>query len=178
MIGAGPEQFAQPGMQETDMNSTHTRQAQQAQQARQEPCAHHRAAERSPCVTRAEPPPQLFGSSGLVGDDVYDHHGVQLGDIREIVLDMRSGRIGYAVLAFGGFLGIGERLLAVPWDALRLDAENRYLVLDVNREVLEDAPPFDRGDWSRLTDEFWHLAVAKLEQCGGQAPGAGRRDRA
>lgn len=140
----------------------------------QEAPGHRGAPDRSLGATRADSPPQLFGSSGLVGDDVYDQHGVQLGEIREIVLDMRSGRIGYAVLAFGGFLGLGERLLAVPWDALRLDTENRYLVLDVNRDVLEDAPAFDRGDWSRLTDEFWSLAVAKLSQ-SGHAAGVGRR---
>lgn len=135
------------------MNSTHPQ---------QEAFDQRRAPEPGPDASGAAPKPQLFGSSGLVGDDVHDQHGVQLGEIREIVLNMRSGRIGYAVLAFGGFLGLGERLLAIPWEALRLDSESRYLVLDVNREVLEDAPIFDRGEWARLTDEFWALAVARL----------------
>ena len=59
-------------------------------------------------------PGPLMGAETLVGNIVYDANGEDLGDIKEIMLDMRSGSIGYAVLSFGGFLGLGEKLFAVP----------------------------------------------------------------
>lgn len=57
---------------------------------------------------------RLMGADTLIGNDIYNKKSEDLGDIKEIMLDMRSGRIGYAVLSFGGFLGIGEKLFAVP----------------------------------------------------------------
>ena len=58
------------------------------------------------------PGPEVMGATTLVGNDVYNHKGEDLGDIKEIMLDMRSAKVGYAVLSFGGFLGIGEKLFA------------------------------------------------------------------
>ena len=59
------------------------------------------------------------------------------------MLDVPSGRVAYAVLSFGGFLGMGEKLFAVPWSALTLDTVNKRFVLDVTKERLKDAPGFD-----------------------------------
>jgi hypothetical protein len=60
------------------------------------------------------------------------------------MLDMRSGRASFTVLSFGGFMGIGEKLLAVPWEALRLDTANKRFVLDVNKDRLQSATGFHR----------------------------------
>ena len=70
------------------------------------------------------PGPTLMGADTLMGNDVYNHKDEDLGDIKEIMLDMRTGRVSYAVLSFGGFLGMGEKLFAVPWNALTLDTKN------------------------------------------------------
>ena len=59
------------------------------------------------------------------------------------MLDVPSGRVAYAVLSFGGFLGMGEKLFVVPWSALTLDTVNKRFVLDVTKERLKDAPGFD-----------------------------------
>lgn len=105
------------------------------------------------------PGPQLMGADTLVGNDVYNKKSEDLGDIKEIMLDMRSGRIGYAVLSFGGFLGVGEKLFAVPWDALTLDTEHKRFTLDVAKERLETAPGFDKDDWPDMADPTWEKGI-------------------
>ena len=105
------------------------------------------------------PGPGLMGSDTLVGNDVYNQKDEDLGDIKEIMLDMRSGRIGYAVLSFGGFLGLGEKLFAVPWDALKLDTQNKRFVLNVEKDRLDKAPGFDRHEWPNMADPTWEKDI-------------------
>src|SRR4029453_4922421 len=112
---------------------------------------------------RAEPGPdarrgpgrELMGADTLVGNDVFNHKNEDLGDIKEIMLDMRSGKVGYAVLSFGGFLGMGEKLFAVPWQALTLDTKNKRFVLNVEKDRLKDAPGFDKTQWPNMSDQSW-----------------------
>ena len=98
------------------------------------------------------PGPQLMGADTLIGNDVYNHDEEDIGDIKEIMLDVSSGEIVYAVLSFGSFLGLGEKLFAVPWSALKLDTENKRFVLNVSKERLQNAPGFDKDDWPDLAD--------------------------
>lgn len=104
---------------------------------------------------RRGPGPEIMGADTLVGNDVYNQKDENLGDIKEIMLDMRSGQVGYAVLSFGGFLGMGEKLFAVPWNALKLDTENKRFVLNVAKDRLKDAPGFDKGHWPNMADQSW-----------------------
>ena len=83
---------------------------------------------------RHGPGPELMGANTLIGNGVYNVEGDDLGDIKEIMLDMRGGRIGYAVLSYGGFLGIADKLFAVPWSALKLDTENKRFTLNVSKD--------------------------------------------
>jgi len=96
-----------------------------------------------------------MGANTLIGNDVYNHKAEDLGDIKEIMLDMRSGKVGYAVLSFGGFLGMGEKLFAVPWNALTLDTKNKRFVLNVEKDRLKDAPGFDKDKWPNMADQSW-----------------------
>ncbi|WP_339502459.1 PRC-barrel domain-containing protein [Pseudomonas silesiensis] len=105
--------------------------------------------------TEQGPGPDLMGADTLIGNDVYNHNEEDLGDIKEIMLDVRSGRVSYAVLSFGGFLGMGEKLFAVPWNALTLDTVNKRFVLNVEKERLENAPGFDKDSWPNMADESW-----------------------
>lgn len=101
------------------------------------------------------PGPRLMGADTLNGNDVYNRAGEDLGDIKEIMLDVASGKIAYAVLSFGSFLGFGEKLFAVPWQALQLDTENKRFILDIDKSRLENAPGFDKHDWPDMADETW-----------------------
>jgi sporulation protein YlmC with PRC-barrel domain len=101
------------------------------------------------------PGPAFMSASTLMGDDVYNLQDEDLGDVKEIMLDMHSGKVAYAVLSFGGFLGMGEKLFAVPWDALKLDTENKRFILDVSKDRLESAPGFDKDSWPDMADPVW-----------------------
>lgn len=105
------------------------------------------------------PGPQLMGANTLVGNDVYNHKDEDLGDIKEIMLDMRSGKVAYAVLSFGGFLGMNEKLFAVPWEALTLDTVNERFILNVEKDRLSEAPGFDEDDWPDMADLSWSNKV-------------------
>jgi len=104
---------------------------------------------------RRGPGPEMMGADTLVGNDVYNQEDAKLGDIKEIMLDMRSGKVGYAVLVFGGFLGMGEKLFAVPWNALVLDTKHKRFVLNVDKDRLKDAPGFDKDHWPNMADQSW-----------------------
>ncbi|MES2902272.1 MAG: PRC-barrel domain-containing protein [Pseudomonadota bacterium] len=103
----------------------------------------------------AGPGPALMGADTLIGDSVVNGQEESLGDIKEIMLDMRTGQIAYAVLAFGGFLGMGEKLFAVPWQALQLDTVNKRFVLNVDKARLQNAPGFDPDAWPDMSDVGW-----------------------
>ena len=108
------------------------------------------------------PGPQLMGADTLLGNDVYNRSEDNLGSIKEFMIDMRSGRIAYAVLSFGGFLGMGDRLFAVPWQALKLDTTAHRFILDVSKETLKDAPGFDKDHWPSMADPSWAMGVNKF----------------
>ena len=97
-------------------------------------------------------PPYVLSAGSVCGDDVVNGAGEDLGKIEEIMLDVDDNRIAYAVLSFGGFLGFGDKLFAVPWNALELDADNKRFVLNVSKERLEDAPGFDKDNWPNFAD--------------------------
>src|SRR5215467_9381763 len=80
------------------------------------------------------PGPYVMACATLAGDTVIDARGEDLGHLDHLMIDVPSGRIAYGVLARGGVFGIGERLFAIPWDALTLDAARKCFVLDVDRD--------------------------------------------
>ena len=94
----------------------------------------------------------VLASSTLSGENVRNASGEDLGEIKDLMIDTASGTIQYAVLSFGGWLGMGDKLFAVPWNAMRLDTENHCLVLDVPKERLKDAPGFDQDNWPDFAD--------------------------
>ena len=124
---------------------------------------------------RRGPGPGVMGTRTLLGNDVYNDEGKDLGDIKEIMLDMASGKISYAVLAFGAFLGMGEKLFAVPWDALTLDTERKRFVLNVEKERLKRAPGFDKDKWPNMADQSW---ANEIHAYYGRSPSHSDKSRA
>lgn len=103
-------------------------------------------------LDKAGPGPRLMGANTLIGEDVYNADDQKLGDIKEIMLNMATGEVNYAVLSFGGVLGIGNKLFAVPWQALELDTINKRFILDIDKDRLAQAPGFDKDDWPNFAD--------------------------
>ena len=94
----------------------------------------------------------VLSADTLAGDSVFNSDGESLGKIEDFMLDVESGRIRYAVLSFGGVLGIGNKLFAVPPEALTVDTQRKCLVLDVEKGRLENAPGFDKDNWPNFAD--------------------------
>ena len=108
------------------------------------------------------PGPSLMGANTLLGNDVNNKDGEDLGDIKEFMIDMASGKVAYAVLSYGGVLGLGDKLFAVPWPALKLDTVNKRFTLDVVKGILKDAPGFDKDKWPAMSDKTWAGGVHKF----------------
>ncbi|HLO15694.1 MAG TPA: PRC-barrel domain-containing protein [Anaerolineales bacterium] len=90
---------------------------------------------------------QVLSATSMIGSKVVNPAGQPLGIIKELMIDLEDGQVAYAVLSFGGFLGLGDKLFAIPLDALTFGAEDRTVVLDVEKEVLKNAPGFDKDHW-------------------------------
>jgi hypothetical protein len=95
---------------------------------------------------------RVLSASSLAGDRVRNAAHENIGSIEEIMIDIPSGRVAYAVLSFGGFLGIGSKLFAIPWSALRLDEGEHEFILDIDRATLESAPGFDKHNWPDMAN--------------------------
>jgi sporulation protein YlmC with PRC-barrel domain len=117
------------------------------------------------------PGPRLMGADTLMGEDVYNRQEEDLGDIKEIMIDMQSGQIAYAVLSFGGILGMGDKLFAVPWQALQLDTVNKRFILDVAKERLENAPGFDKDRWPDMASAEFGSQVSSFWGTQSAMPG-------
>jgi sporulation protein YlmC with PRC-barrel domain len=98
---------------------------------------------------------RVVSASTVSGNQVQNLAGDKLGKIEDIMLDDASATIAYAVLSFGGFMGMGDKLFAVPWNALTLIEGEDYFLLDVDEEVLENAPGFDKDNWPDFADRRW-----------------------
>ncbi|CAN0619904.1 protein of unknown function [Burkholderia multivorans] len=105
--------------------------------------------------TARGPGPDVMAASTLEGDKVLTVDGEDVGRIKEIMLDVMSGRIAYAVLSSGGMLGIGDKLVAIPWSAFTLDAERKCLMLSVSSGQIRNAPGFDKDHWPAMADPQW-----------------------
>ncbi len=99
--------------------------------------------------------PHLVGADALIGKDVYNYDDEHVGDIKEIVLNTVTGEIAYVVLSFGGILGLGEKLFAVPWKALTPSSANQTFILNECKERLEKAPGFDKDCWPNMVEKSW-----------------------
>lgn len=100
-------------------------------------------------------------ASDMIGTKVVNPQGDSLGDIKEVVIDPSTGRVAYAVVSFGGFLSVGEKLFAIPFKALKYNWTKNEYVLDVPKERLEAAPGFNSDHWPSMSDEKWNRDVHK-----------------
>jgi hypothetical protein len=106
---------------------------------------------------------RLISSNKVDGTDVYNRNGDHLGTVHDVMIDKRTGQVEYAIMSFGGFLGIGESYHPLPWRTLTYDTTMGGYVVDVDRMRLDMAPRYtssslpdwsDRGYRSRI-DEYW-----------------------
>lgn len=98
----------------------------------------------------------LLSASSLMHTDVVNREGQNIGEITELMIDVGTGRIGYAVLSFGGFMGFGNKLFAIPWALLQINTDQEHFVLNISKELLESAEGFDKDNWPDTTNLEWN----------------------
>lgn len=91
--------------------------------------------------------PRVLSATNIIGSKVVNSEGEQVGNIKDLVLDLDDAQVAYAVLSFGGFLGLGDKLFAIPLEALTFHTNDHTVILDVDQEVLKNAPGFDKNHW-------------------------------
>lgn len=103
----------------------------------------------------------LIAGGKVSGTDVYSLEGQHIGSIEDVMLDKTSGRVAYAVLSFGGFLGLGTKHFPLPWEMLRYDTTLGGYVVKMDKARLEGAPVVEDGwaDRHRMVDEYWAVPV-------------------
>lgn len=99
-------------------------------------------------------------ASRVKGTPVYNTQGEQIGHVEDIVLDKLSNEILFSVVAFGGFLGIGEKYHPLPWSQLDYQEDVDGYVVPLTREQLQNAPSYDLSELSRNDGESWQRASA------------------
>jgi len=102
----------------------------------------------------------VVSASKIIGEAVTNRQNENLGKIHELVIDARDGRLAYAVLSFGGFMGMGNKLFALPWKAFEFAATENKLTLNVDKEKLKSAPGFDQNaKWPDFADRTWGSSI-------------------
>jgi sporulation protein YlmC with PRC-barrel domain len=120
---------------------------------------------------------RVMSAGTLAGDRVRNSAGEDLGKIEEIMIDVPSGRIAYAVLSFGGFLGIGDKLFAIPWRSLTLNEKDHEFILNVDRQRMENAPGFDKDNWPDMASPEFGNSVQNYWNAPQQGDSTFDRDR-
>jgi sporulation protein YlmC with PRC-barrel domain len=104
----------------------------------------------------------VISASKIIGEAVVNRQNEDLGKIHELVIDAKDGRLVYAVLSFGGFMGMGNKLFAMPWSAFEFVKYENKFILNVEKEKLKDAPGFDQdAKWPDFADRTWGDSIYK-----------------
>jgi sporulation protein YlmC with PRC-barrel domain len=103
---------------------------------------------------------RLIAASQVSGTNVYNAAGEKLGYIYDVMLDKESGKTDYAVMSFGGFLGIGDRYHPLPWQVLRYDPAQGGYVVNLDRRRLEGAPSYAANETSLWNDPAYGRRVS------------------
>lgn len=121
-------------------------------------------------------PSNVIAAKKVQGTPVTNPQGENLGEIEDVVIDKLDGRVRYAVLSFGGFLGLGDKLFALPWEVLDYNENQGAYVINVDRDTLQNAPGFQEDQWPDMADPTWSNRIRehyRLGPAGGAEPGSG-----
>ena len=94
----------------------------------------------------------LMSASTLNGNDVKNAQGENLGHVKDIMLDTANNHIAYYVLSFGGLLGMGDKLFAIPPEAMKLNTNDECFILNIDKDRLKNAEGFDKDQWPNMAD--------------------------
>jgi sporulation protein YlmC with PRC-barrel domain len=131
--------------------------ATQAQEKQQE------VGERAASQEASQEKMEMSRASKIIGTDVKNAKGENLGEIKDVVLNPQDGKVVYAVVSFGGVMGMGNKLFAVPWSVLRRHGDKDYYLLDMDKDTLKKAPGFDKKRWPDSSNK-WEQQREQINQ--------------
>lgn len=108
--------------------------------------------------------PEIVKGSKIIGKSVQTMRGKKIGEIEDLAIDEFDGQVRYAVLSFGGILGLGEKYFAIPWEALSLSDNKEHFALAVTERELEKAPGFDKNNWPDFADPLYYATIYDFYQ--------------
>ena len=115
------------------------------------------AAASAPAATQEQH--RLYRGSRIIGTNVRDPKDRKIGQIKDLILDGARGEIAYAVVNFGGVMGVGKKFHAIPWQALEPSDDGKYYILHADRETINQAPGFDKARWPDMADRKWNAEI-------------------
>lgn len=101
----------------------------------------------------------ILSASSLSNDNVKNAQGEDLGSVKDIMINTENGQVQYYVLSFGGFMGMGDKLFAIPPQAISVDTDDKCLILNADKDKLKNAPGFDKDHWPNMADETFRNEV-------------------
>jgi sporulation protein YlmC with PRC-barrel domain len=119
----------------------------------------------------ANTPLRVLTASSIMANKVYNTTDEHLGDVKDIMINVTEGTIEYVIIEFGGFLGIGEKFFAIPFELLEIDEEREAFILNQSKETLEKAPGFDKDHWPETNSH--HMSDANTYWGGFMGPNTG-----
>jgi sporulation protein YlmC with PRC-barrel domain len=105
--------------------------------------------------TGANLPVERLTATSIIGDEIRNKEGEDLGKIDNLMINLSTGEVEYVVVEFGSFLGIGGKLFAIPFKELRLDPEREIFILDKDKDYLKESPGFDKTHWPETNDHSY-----------------------
>src|SRR6187455_369854 len=103
----------------------------------------------------ANTPVSRLTASSMIGDSVMNRKAENLGSINDLMVDVQTGKIVYAIIEFGSILGLGAKLFAIPYTELQLNAEGHCFILDREKHELKKLPGFDKNHWPDTNDHYY-----------------------
>jgi sporulation protein YlmC with PRC-barrel domain len=103
----------------------------------------------------------VYRASTIKGMGVYNREGERVGTVDELVIDVEKGQVVYAAMSVGGFLGVGDKLFAIPWREFTLEVgeDGKFFRVDITKEKLQKAEGFDKDAWPNVADPKWRQRI-------------------
>lgn len=102
---------------------------------------------------------KIVNSNDVVGVEVRNLQDENLGEVEAIMLDKASGQVAYVVLSYGGFLGMGDKLFALPWNIFTYNVSNDCFTIPLDQNKLKNSPGFDKDNWPDMSSDTWKNSI-------------------
>lgn len=106
-------------------------------------------------------PSQIVNAENVIGVNVKNTQDENMGEVEAVMLDKKTGQVAYVVLSYGGFLGMGDKLFALPWGIFSYDAEDDCFKIPLDKEKLQNSPGFDKDRWPDMSSNEWSNSIHK-----------------